>query len=477
MQEAQHEAKYDWDGQNAQLTHSSEDEEITYKSSNSIPEQTHSIHIKDVIGLSKPISGDFETERILYTVEKTAEHGNQYEYLRCIRMKNFPEHLLKSLDLVNESDAIEDRLIDASVHVLVSTGSGDGTAKRLYNNLIESLLSHLQSRLSFEWDVVMTESASTISEYARRQITHRANNGKKQMMLLLSGDGGISDIINILAIEDQSPVYRNPALALLPIGTANALAHSLGITKDNTYGLSAWFRGRANPLPMFSVEFSAGSRLITNEGTSEQYLPQDSKGSLMLYGCVVCSWGLHASLVADSDTKEYRKLGSARFAKAANELLHPQDGKGPHQYKGKLSLLKANDSGETFWNVLQHNEHAYVLATMVSKLERTFTISPASKPFEEKLRLVHIKPKSGEDIMNIMQLAYDNGKHVQDPDVTYEEVEGLRIEFDDREPEARWRRVCVDGKIVLVEENGWIEVRKSSKSVVDVVSFCKEPRK
>jgi hypothetical protein len=81
--------------------------------------------------------------------------------------------------------------------------------------------------------------------------------------------------------------------------------------------------------------------------------------------------------------------------------------------------------------------------------------------------LVHFGPTTGDEAMRIMGLAYQGGKHVEDEKVRYEKVEGLRIEM--REEDERWRRVCVDGKIVRVEEGGWVEVRKRVGGVVGVV--------
>ncbi|KAL5411924.1 hypothetical protein PMIN03_004548 [Paraphaeosphaeria minitans] len=66
-----------------------------------------------------------------------------------------------------------------------------------------------------------------------------------------------------------------------------------------------------------------------------------------------------------------------------------------------------------------------------------------------------------------MGLAYAGGKHVEDPMVRYEEIDGLRIEFQEKED--GWRRVCIDGKIVRVEEGGWVEIRKEEGSILDVV--------
>jgi hypothetical protein len=52
--------------------------------------------------------------------------------------------------------------------------------------------------------------------------------------------------------------------------------------------------------------------------------------------------------------------------------------------------------------------------------------------------------------------------------VRYEDIEGLKVEL--LEDEGRWRRVCVDGKIVRVEQGGWFDVRKHvGKGVLDIV--------
>ncbi|OCL14666.1 hypothetical protein AOQ84DRAFT_15131 [Glonium stellatum] len=114
----------------------------------------------------------------------------------------------------------------------------------------------------------------------------------------------------------------------------------------------------------------------------------------------------------------------------------------------------------------------YVLATLVGQLERGFTISPASRPLDGCFWLVHFGPVDGAEVMRIMGLAYQGGLHVKEPGVGYEEIEGLRIEFGGLEEEARGRRVCVDGKIVVVEKEGWVEFRKEKRRVLDVVCMA-----
>jgi diacylglycerol kinase family enzyme len=196
---------------------------------------------------------------------------------------------------------------------------------------------------------------------------------------------------------------------------------------------------------------------------------KDDNGHPIMYGAVVCSWGLHATLVADSDTAEYRKHGIKRFAMAAQEALSPADGTGPHRYKAKVSLQVANDEG-TSWTQVENKEHSYVMATLVSNLEEKFTISPASKPLSGALRFVYFGYVSGDEAMRIMTLAYQDGAHVKDDAVDYSAVDALLIDFAGEEGEAdgRWRRICVDGKIVRVNKGGYVEVKNDKRSVLEL---------
>lgn len=88
--------------------------------------------------------------------------------------------------------------------------------------------------------------------------------------------------------------------------------------------------------------------------------------------------------------------------------MYPEDGSEPHRYRTEVTLLR--DGKE---ELLPRTEHAYVLATLVSNLEKTFTVSPESKPFERSLWLVHFGCVGGDEAGAIMGAAYQGGKHVQ----------------------------------------------------------------
>lgn len=265
--------------------------------------------------------------------------------------------------------------------------------------------------------------------------------------------------------------YVRPAIAIFPLGTGNALFHSLHRNSSHANtdspapvaALRTLVHGTNHPLPIFRATFSPSATILSDEGQTASPIPSST-----LYGAVVASYGFHATLVADSDTVEWRKHGDKRFGLVAKDLLYPPDGTPPHAYKAHVTLHNAGGA-----KVLGTGEHEYILLTLVSNLEKTFTISPASQPLDGQLRVVHFGPRSADEIMRIMQLAYDGGKHVEAHAklVDYEGVQGLRIDFQETGADGRWRRVCIDGLIVRIEEGGWVEVAivPAEESVVDVL--------
>ncbi|CAI6340411.1 unnamed protein product [Periconia digitata] len=358
---------------------------------------------------------------------------------------------------------------DTETHIIVSTASGTNKATSFYAQVVQPVLETLYPKGHLNFILHHTKSPETIKELASDVFLPTANAGTSVRIILLSGDGGIIDLLNSLLSSPTSKTHKTPQVVLIPLGTANALYHSINATTtDSTWGLRNLASTHTKPLPIFTASFSSGARILVDEARSEQALPKHPITHLpTLHGAVVCSWGMHASLVADSDTAEYRKFGVQRFQMAAKEALYPSDGSAPHTYRATVSILQNSE-----WTPLMDDaaqEHMYVLATMVSNLEKPLCISPASKPLDGSLHLVQFGPTTGDEAMRIMGLAYQGGKHVDDPLVRYESLEGLRIAFEGKEGEGRWRRICVDGTIVRLEEDGWVEVRKVERRVLDVV--------
>ena len=63
-----------------------------------------------------------------------------------------------------------------------------------------------------------------------------------------------------------------------------------------------------------------------------------------------------------------------------------------------------------------------------------------------------------------MQAAYREGEHIGMQDVGYEPpaedgtLEEVTVTVNEDDP--RWRKVCVDGTIVELEQGGWMRVRR-----------------
>ncbi|PHH56214.1 hypothetical protein CFIMG_007185RA00001 [Ceratocystis fimbriata CBS 114723] len=349
------------------------------------------------------------------------------------------------------------------LHVVVSTKSGLCLATKCWNQVVKPLLNAVQSLSSTthkgQYSLLITENAESIKSFAAKIL--RAEESA-QTVLLMSGDGGTVDLINAMNQDEKQP--SPTTIAILPLGTGNALFHSIHrpLYSNSTesaliLGLRTLIHGTPVSLPLFRADFSPGARIVTfvqsqNNMTSR---PVD-----YLYGSIVASHGFHASIVYESDTPEYRKHGDRRFGMVANELLELN-----HAYKATVEVRRPDCSD---FRSLGGNEFNYILSTLVSNLERTFTISPDSHTCDGKLRVVTFAPLGKDKVMEIMMAAYNNGAHVSMPEVTYEEIKELRVSV--HEPDDRWRKFCVDGTIVAVQEGGWMKVKALSTSPFKVLT-------
>ncbi|MCJ1303585.1 hypothetical protein MMC08_006395 [Hypocenomyce scalaris] len=427
------------------------------------------IYSQDVISAVKGDGTDSRDTTYLILYINTLGEG--YE-LKQVRVTDPPRLWLDHFLISTPPEHLSiprDRKKGSNIHVVVSVKSGLCKAKIFCEEIVRPVFSAFGLK-DDDYLVHETESEHSITELVRTAFLPRANKGLRQTVLLLSGDGGVVDFVNILLTSSQSDTYVKPVIGLLTLGTGNALAHSTGLTSDDTKGFSSFLRGTPRSLPTFAARFSTGSEFVVDEGRRAEPLPQiEGSKAGVVYGAVVCSWALHASLVADSDTTEYRKHGADRFQMAAKELLSPSDGSEPHRFRGKVTLIKKDENGKEVHQPLDRREHMYILAALVSNLEEALVISPFSRPLDGQLRLLHFGPLPGDEIMRIMGLAYQGGAHVKEEGVVwYADIDGLRIDFE--EPDGHWRRVCVDGKIVRVGKGGWVEIRRETRDVLDIVA-------
>lgn len=356
-----------------------------------------------------------------------------------------PAALVARYNLPTLPPHLDPAVVDISI--VVSAGSGTGKALPYWTDLVQPLLAEYGLREG-SYTVHITTSAAAIHEIAAGV---SAPGKRRQSLILLSGDTLLFELLNSLA--PPSPEQKRPIISLLPLGTGNALSVSLS---KSSPPLSSFLLGTPHPLPGFKATFPPGAYLsIPNSGGTRPLPPTNA-----LHGSVVFSWGFHASLVADSDTPEFREKGNTRFQLAARANLLPE----PHGYEGIVSILPMHEN--TWVELPAHPSQFYTLVSMVANLEQAFCISPASEPLMGALHVVHFPLVTPPVVTRLMGLVYEGGRHVTDPVVRYERVRGLRVQV--AEEDERWRRVCVDGAIAVVPVGGRVEV-EIVPGVVDVV--------
>ncbi|KAI4163971.1 MAG: hypothetical protein LQ342_002468 [Letrouitia transgressa] len=453
---------YDVDGKNSTLAVSQHSRE-------------EQIYDRDVAGVIYDVRetrrNEVQPQLILKVAASQAPEATRMRFsFDALPVTNLPQSYLEAQLITKTPDhlyVLPNKDGSLNLHVIISVRSGLGEAQQFFDNVLGEALSILGLNKE-DYVVHTTRSEKTITEISESILLPRANAGIAQTVLLLSGDGGIVDLVNVFLSSSHTNSFVKPKVGLLSLGTGNALANSSGLNRDTTRGLGSILRGASRSLPTFKTTFSPGSEYLVNEGRNAEPLATSAASGVgTVYGAVVCSWALHASLVADSDTTEYRKYGRQRFQMAAKELLAASDGSAPHVYQGKITMFKIDKDGKEYTEILKEKKHMYILASMVSNLEEKLTISPHSKPLDGQLRLLHLGKTSSAELMRILGMAFRGGGHVQEEVVNYQPVNGFRIDFD--EAEARWRRVCVDGRIISVGRHGWMEVRRNDGDALDLV--------
>ena len=446
-----------------------------------------------------PANSNINTNHVLFVLKKSGDADGKKSVVVCLKEPSAEGGESHALVLL-ECDAIPDELHDKQlkqlpdhlregrdrqVDFIVSTHSGTGFALDFWQQVLQPLWKLVQDELGehsasaavvpdgeTQEHVLITQSAESVSQFARG-LSPTSNSSphpalKPRTVILLSGDGGVSDLLNGLQAVPDGPL---PAIALLPLGTGNALFHSLhkplysetGPSAMNV-GLRTLFQGSPANLPVFRASFSPNAHIVAPGSIQSAGSTVHTRAISHLDGAVVASYGFHASLIYESDTPAYRVHGDKRFGMVAQELLR--------ESKPYTARVEVRRPGSSAWEAIPREHHAYVLTTLVSNLERTFTISPASRPLDGQLRTIHFGNIGGARAMEAMTKAYDGGKHVDvswddGEKIYYDAVDEINITIE--EEEARWRMVCIDGTIVEVPKGGQMSVATLDQSLCQIV--------
>lgn len=288
---------------------------------------------------------------------------------------------------------------------------------------------------------------------------------------------------------------------------------------------------KIKPFTLYEATFSKGSYYYNSNDSSEKNREYLEK----LKFFVVLSWGFHAAIVADSDSPQLRQLGNDRFKVAALDNINhiKQEYKGEVYIRDQTDSSNIQEESnqnqknlkKDRWHFLSNDpigHYSYFLISLVNSLEPGFKISPSSDFLKSQAYVILIPyirgdsinqdgkdtkgansalqseifdglpPKEQKDtfstrksdfselnkfLLDILTKVYDNSKHIDDTNVGYTKLTGHELALiikDDKDNDGeRRRRICIDGKIVVVD-NGLEDANiGSSNSLFDEKKFVK----
>jgi len=144
------------------------------------------------------------------TADETTKKTSPFELIITNVPANLPKEFLNKHLLKELPDQLQP---ENEIHVLISMLSGTGLSPSFFNEILQPVLHGLGFK-DESYNVVRTKSAESVKEFARSTLLVGANEGIKQTVLMLSGDGGMVDTINGLLESGQRSRYFLPFLSL-----------------------------------------------------------------------------------------------------------------------------------------------------------------------------------------------------------------------------------------------------------------------
>lgn len=335
----------------------------------------------------------------------------------------------EGVPLINRDSMI---LHQYEIYVLDSTKSGSELRTKdsgVYGRILQPLFDDL---FQVQHEYIATTTPTSIAEFS----SGLKSQSKPILMIIVAGDTSIGEFVNSLSTNSKGSIR----IFVIPAGTGNSLALSLGVT-DEAKAVQRLFthtNENVSPFHLYSASFPEGSVVLENTGKSRQL-------SNPILFVVVASWAFHASLVADSDSEAMRKHGIGRFKVAAHQNLSRRQ-----EYDGELIVSDKNGA-----MTVHKGPFAYLVITPSQKFEPTFKILPKGNIYNSDLYVVGFKTEENSDyILDIMKKVYDNGSHVADKRVFYDQVNAemtITLLLGENR-DLQKRRFCIDGATVIVPD-------------------------
>ncbi|RSH95218.1 hypothetical protein EHS25_000304 [Saitozyma podzolica] len=384
------------------------------------------------------------------------------------------------------------------IHLIVNPASGSRKAPEFIENHVEPLLHHL----GLEYDLHKTDTEGDGSRIGQslqkaRQADAPSEKGGVWTLIVAGGDGTAHELIEgILSGETTHSGARDIGrweVVILPLGTANALFHSLFSVPGKSLppipsDIQGFFDQNSTPpeiirdLTSLVLALSSTTRprnlpitltsLVGPNSTSPPGTPLPTPTPIPSH--IVLSTSLHAAILKSSEALRSSHPGVERFKIAAQEnvgvffsakvrLAKTSQGR-LEQYRPSARAFGApftaiSDEGE----VVLEGPFAYFLSTTTTpRLEATFVINPTLEtilPESPSMDIVIMRPmrdprvskavEAGEKAASeawkprpweVLGQAYNNGAHVN---MLYNDDGSTRV--------AASRGEAYDGENVVVE--------------------------
>ncbi|KAG0098098.1 hypothetical protein BGZ93_001132 [Podila epicladia] len=281
-------------------------------------------------------------------------------------------------------------------------------------------------------------------------------------VMVVGGDGTVHEIVNgVLRGVEGTPFASEQfrpriEFAVIPTGTGNAIATSLGIAGVQD-AIDRFLVGKAVPLRVMTVstrsqDTNAVSDSNNNNNNSSNSNSNNNKGWVArVYTVVVNSFGLHCATVYDSDA--FRHLGNERFRMAAMKNVENLK-----QYKGQISvygdvqtydrtsrdLATVSSLDATKPTTVLPGPFTYLLLTKQAFLEPGFRPTPLARTSDEWMDLLVVQNAGQAEIMDMFG-GTATGEHIGLEKVEYLKVKALELETPEK------GRLCIDGEFMDIE--------------------------
>ncbi|KAG0052678.1 hypothetical protein BGZ83_002287 [Gryganskiella cystojenkinii] len=293
-------------------------------------------------------------------------------------------------------------------------------------------------------------------------LTPRTDTSSLRIMVL-GGDGTVHEIVNgILSgleglnLSSEGGSNLKVFFSVLPLGTGNAIATSLGISTVQE-ALGSFLMSPATdvvPMRVMTVSTRAQTSSDTDRGHDDA-----TNWKVQTHTVVVNSFGMHCATVYDGDGLRF--LGNERFKLAAlkNLILLKQypakvNLRGPVQKydRGTHTLAPVNTDNTTATtdqvdepSVSLPGPFTYLMITKQASLEPGFTPTPFARTSDDWLDILAVQSAGRGQILNVLGAATKEGhQHVENEKVEYYKAKVVEMET----PIAG--RLCIDGEFMHI---------------------------